>query len=63
MKIKLKNGDSIWLDEEDGYNYSVGIDAGLITIYKEKDCRLDCIRLYSFPLEALQCIEYEDHYD
>ena len=67
MKIKFKNNDSIWLDEKEGYNYLVGIDTGLITVYEKRDCGPDwCpirIRLYSFPLETLQCIEYGDKYD
>jgi len=63
MRIKFKNNESIWLNEKEGYNYLVGIDTGLITIYEDKDCGPGHIRLYSFPLETLQCIEYEDKYD
>lgn len=67
MRIKLKSGDDIKLNEIEEHAYIVINDAGLITIYDRKDCGLEwcpiTTRLYSFPLRDILLIEYEDKND
>lgn len=67
MRIKLKSGEDIRLNETEGHEYIPINDTGLITIYDHEDCGSEWCpintRLYSFPLRDILLIEYEANND